>query len=296
VAGRAPEGDGRMDLATDTQQLAPAIASDEAAADDHRVGWERSPAVLKAATLLDILSRHRRPLGVSELARLAGIPKSSAHSLLATLATAGLTYRLNSTREYVLGSGVLGLASRFLDGDALNELFMDAAREFINETGEVVQMGRLEGTHVVYVARLEGSRAIQLASRVGTRIPASTTAMGKAALSMLPDEEIAYRYRGVRTLPVMTHRSIRTLQGLMAEVQQVRARGGLAVDDEESGLGLRCFGVPLFQVTGLCYGASTTLTATGHTRAEEDAIAAALHRLRERVVANRPLSASGELG
>lgn len=251
---------------------------------------ERSPAVIKAATLLDILSRHRRPLGVSELARLAEIPKSSAHSLLATLATAGLTYRVASTREYVLGSRVLELASRFLEGDALNELFIDAAREFVAETGETVQMGRLEHTQVVYVARLDGSRPIQLASRVGTRIPASTTAMGKAGLAMLSDEEVAYRYRDVDVMPEMTHRSIRTLKGLLTELHEVRARGGLAIDDEESGLGLRCFGVPLFQANGLCYAASTTVTTTGHSRAEEDVIMAALLRLRERIVAHEALA------
>jgi DNA-binding IclR family transcriptional regulator len=259
-------------------------------ADGSRSAPERSPAVLKAAALLDILSRHRRPLGVSELARLAGIPKSSAHSLLATLATAGLTYRLASSREYVLGSRVLELASRFLEGDALNELFIDAARDFVAQTGETIQMGRLEQTQVVYVARLDGSRPIQLASRVGTRIPASTTAMGKAGLAMLTDEEVAYRYKDVAALPVMTHRSIRTLDALLAELKEVRARGGLAVDDEESGLGLRCFGVPLFQATGLCYAASTTVTTTGHSRAEEDQIITSLQRLRERIAANEDLA------
>jgi DNA-binding IclR family transcriptional regulator len=185
---------------------------------------------------------------------------------------------------------VLELASRFLEGDALNELFVDAARNFVAETGETVQMGRLEQNEVVYVARLDGRRSIQLASRVGTRIPASTTAMGKAGLAMLTDEEIAYRYAGVETLPVMTHRSLRTLDELLAEIQRVRARGGLAVDDEESGLGLRCFGVPLFQANGLCYAASTTVTTTGHTRAEEELIVASLQRLRERMVAHEELT------
>lgn len=265
--------------------LANLDSADAEAGDGARAVSERSPAILKAALLLDILSRHRRPLGVSELARLADIPKSSAHSLLATLATVGLTYRLASTREYVLGSRVLELASRFLEGDALNELFIDAARGFVAETGETVQMGRLERTEVVYVARVDGSRPIQLASRVGTRIPASTTAMGKAGLSMLSDEEVVHRYRELDALPQMTHRSIRTLDELLAEIQRVRARGGLAVDDEESGLGLRCFGVPLFQATGLCYAASTTVTTTGHSRAEEDQIIASLQRLRERIVA-----------
>jgi DNA-binding IclR family transcriptional regulator len=245
---------------------------------------ERSPAVLKAVALLDILSRNRRPLGVSDLARSAGIPKSSAHNLLAALASVGLVYRVSGTAEYVLGGRILELASRFLDSDALNALYADAAREFVVETGETVQMGRLEGTQVVYIARFEGHRAIQLTSRVGTRIHASTSAMGKAALSMLPDEEIRHRYAGVEALPIETGRSISTLSGLLAEVQHVRLRDGVAVDDEENAIGLRCYGVPLFEITGLCYAASSTITASGHSKEEEQGIIAALQRLRRVVV------------
>jgi DNA-binding IclR family transcriptional regulator len=250
---------------------------------------EGSPAVFKAVSLLDVLSRNRRPMALSDLARTAGLPKSSAHSLLASLETEGLVYRLGVTREYVLGSRILDLASRFLEGDALGALYADAAREFVEETGATVQMGRLEGTEVVYTARFEGRGSIQLSSRVGTRLHASTTAMGKAAMSLLDDGEIRHRYANAQTLPVETPRSISTLDGLIAELQQVRLRNGLAIDDEENGLGLRCYGVPLFEVTGLCYAASTTITATGHSRADEDRVIEALQRLRHRIVSHLPV-------
>jgi DNA-binding IclR family transcriptional regulator len=250
---------------------------------------EGSPAVFKAVSLLDTLSRNRRPMALSDLARTAGLPKSSAHSLLASLETEGLVYRSGATREYVLGSRILELASRFLEGDALAALYADAARDFVDETGATVQMGRLEGTEVVYTARLEGRGSIQLSSRVGTRLHASTTAMGKAAMSMLDDAEVRHRYANVETLPVETPRSISTLDGLLAELQQVRLRNGLAIDDEENGLGLRCYGVPLFEVTGLCYAASTTITATGHSRADEDRVVDALQRLRHRIVSHLPV-------
>lgn len=251
-----------------------------ASAADERSSSERSPAVHKAAVLLDVLSRHQRPMSVSDVARFAAIPKSSAHSLLATMTTCGLVYRVSTTRDYVLGSWLAELASRFLEGTALVELFSDAARSFVARTSQTVQLGRLEGTEVVYLARVEGGQPIQLASHVGTRIPASTTAMGKAAMSMLTTHEIRRRYHGMRRLPVMTDRSIRTMHGLLEEVEKVRRDDGLAVDNEESGVGLRCFGVPLFQFSGLCYAASTTLTASGHTPEEEQMIADAMMALR----------------
>jgi DNA-binding IclR family transcriptional regulator len=126
-----------------------------------------SPAVFKAVALLEVLSRNRRPMGLSDLARSAGIPKSSVHSLLASLETEGLVYRSGTTREYVLGSRILDLASRFLEGDSLGALYADAARDFVNETGATVQMGRLEGTQIVYTARFDGRGGIQLSSGSG---------------------------------------------------------------------------------------------------------------------------------
>jgi len=266
---------------TETDLEARAFGTQRAASvTDDRSSSERSPAVHKAAVLLDVLSRHQRPMSVTDIARYAGIPKSSAHSLLATMTTSGLVYRVTATRDYVLGSWLVELASRFLEGNALVDLFADAARAFVAKTGQTVQLGRLEGTEVVYLARVEGGQPIQLASRVGTRIPASTTAMGKAAMSMLTTHEIRRRYHGVRRLPVMTDRSLRTVPALLAEVENVRHHDGLAVDNEESGVGLRCFGVPLFQFSGLCYAASTTLTASGHSREEERMISDAMMALR----------------
>jgi DNA-binding IclR family transcriptional regulator len=284
---------GRDELMTATDIGDPSVV--QASSADERSTSDRSPAVHKAAMLLDVLSRQQRPMSVSDIARHAGIPKSSAHSLLATMAASGLVYRVGATRDYILGSWLVDLAGRFLEGTALVELFADAARTFVAATSQTVQLGRLEGTEVVYLARVEGHQPIQLASRVGTRIPASTTAMGKAAMSMLTNHEIRRRYHGKRQLPVMTNQSIRTLNALIDEVERIRFSDGLAVDNEESGVGLRCFGVPLFQFSGLCYAASTTLTATGHTDEEEAAIADAMMELRAQMRASgrTPLEASG---
>jgi DNA-binding IclR family transcriptional regulator len=103
---------------------------------------------------------------------------------------------------------------------------------------------------------------------------------------VLPDHEIRRRFHGIRRLPVMTDRSLRTIGALLEEVEKVRRNDGLAVDNEESGVGLRCFGVPIFQFSGLWYAASTTLTATGHTPEEEGAIADAMMALQAHMRSN----------
>lgn len=232
------------------------------------------------------MSQQHRPLNLTELSREAGIPKSTLHGLLTDLVGTGLVFR-SSDGGFVLGSRVIEYAHHYLDNDLVVVNFLEQADVFVKETGETVHLGRLEGQDVVYLARRTGSKAVRLVSRVGTRFPASVSAIGKAMLSLMSDQEIRDLYADTPTLPTFTRRSISTVDDLVRHVAQIRSGPGYAVDDEESQVGLRCYAVPLFRMSGYFLAISVTLTASGHSRAEEDAIVDSLLGLQGRLVTNR---------
>lgn len=234
-----------------------------------------------------MLSSLHRPVSLTELSREAGIPKSTLHGLLTDLVGTGLVMRMSDNAGFVLGSRVIEFAHRYLDNDLLVVNFMDKARDFARETGETVHLGRLEGTNVVYLARKTGASAVRLVSRVGTSFPASVSAIGKAMLALMTDDEIRALYRDVDKLPTFTPRSISDVEDLIRHVEKIRSGPGYAVDDEESQLGLRCYGAPLFRLSGQFYAISVTLTATGHSRAEEDQIVAALLDLQQQITSEQ---------
>ena len=67
-------------------------------------------SVDRAARMLKLLARGGH-LGVTEVAGELGIHKSSAHRMLATLASHGLVEQDSRTEKYRLGFGLVGLAS-----------------------------------------------------------------------------------------------------------------------------------------------------------------------------------------
>lgn len=247
-----------------------------------------SAAITRAAQILEVLSNQYRALSLAEIGKLTRIPKSTLHGLMSDMVGTGLVRRVSEGNGYILGSRVLEFAHLFLDNDLLVVSFMDASERFVEETGETVHLGRLEETDAVYLARRQGTGALRLASRVGTRFPASSSGIGKAMLSLLSDDELRLLYEDFDGLPAMTPRSIKTLQELLSHLERIRQPGGYAIDEEESQAGLRCFGAPLFRMGGQCFAVSTSITATGHSRGEEDRIVAALMSLRDELAGARP--------
>jgi DNA-binding IclR family transcriptional regulator len=195
----------------------------------------------------------------------------------------GLVRRVTDGSGYLLGGRVLDLTRRYLDNDLLVMNFLDAAGVFAEETGQTVHLSRLDGQDVVLLARKHGPRGLQGASSVGARFPAFSSGVGKAMLSLLTDENVGEIYQGVDQLPVKTRQALRTVDQLIEHLQNVRDMG-YAIDDEESQVGLRCYGISLFKLSGMCFGISTTITATGHSRADEDKFLRMLTSLRDELV------------
>jgi DNA-binding IclR family transcriptional regulator len=200
-----------------------------------------SPAVTRAAAILDLLAlTPSTPLGTSELARRLGLPKSSIANICGALLEAGFLRRAGI--GFSLGRHLAELGGAYLSAvDPVQEFYL-ACDELAEMSSETVQMGVLDGVEVTYIARHDGRQPIRLASEIGRRLPASCTAMGKAALASLPPDQLARRYSGIRWLPAMTAQSHRTVEALLTDLDAVRERG-YAIDDEETAEGVVCYGV-----------------------------------------------------
>lgn len=104
-------------------------------------------------------------------------------------------------------------------------------KEVASKCQETCQMGILDQDRVLYVAREDSPQPIRLISWVGTRLPANATAVGKALLSGLTNEEVRALYAG--GLPRLTEQTITDVETLLAQLEAVR-RGELAMEREES--------------------------------------------------------------
>ena len=105
-------------------------------------------------------------------------------------------------------------------------------------------MAILDGENVLYIGKADSDQAIRMISRLGSRLPANATALGKALLSGLEDDEVRQRFS--QGLPRLTDHTITDLEPLLAQLKQVR-ENGIAWEEEESTPHLCCVAVPLRQ-------------------------------------------------
>ncbi len=238
-----------------------------------------APAVTRAALILDVLAEQAsQPVGPSELARRLGLPKSSIANICGALADAGLVRRIGT--GFALGRKVAELGGAYLASVDQVQEFYEAARLLPAGSEETVQFAILDGLEVTYLARHDGRQPVRLTSGIGRRLPAFSTATGKAALASLPADELDRRLAGLTTLPQPSPRSHATVEALRADLDRIRRRG-YAIDDEETMEGVVCYGVMVpsrLPGEGPC-AASITLLRVRATAERVPALIADLHWL-----------------
>jgi DNA-binding IclR family transcriptional regulator len=253
---------------------------------EERVGSASlAPAVTRAVAILDALAQNpSRPTSLSELSRLVGAPKSSVANVCGALVDAGLVRRWES--GFALGRRLAELGGVYLASVDVVTEFYQGVRGLAVASEETAQLAVLDGIDVTYLARHDGKQPIRLASEIGRRLPATCTALGKAALAALPVDDLAARLQGVAQLPQLTPRSHRTVAALLDDLDDVRRRG-YAVDDEETAEGIMCFGVAIRSraPTGERYAISATMLKARAESPRREALVADLQRL-ARLLAN----------
>jgi len=219
---------------------------------------DSSTSVSKALQLLDAFRLSHGALGVSAIARRAGVPKSTAFRLLSNLETSGYVERHG--KDYQLTLRVYELGKQVKNGRAreLRELANPFLTELHMRTGWVSHLAILDGIDVVYLDKVSGLRAIRTPTRVGGRMPATCTGLGKALLAS-SDNETVHR-AAVAGLKPQTKYSIASPKRLINELLRVKEEG-FALDCEEAALGLTCVAATV----GTRDGLSAAISASGAT-------------------------------
>ncbi|HWM39027.1 MAG TPA: IclR family transcriptional regulator [Streptomyces sp.] len=196
----------------------------------------------RVLAILDLVA-DRGPVRFTDVTAELGLPRSSAHGLLATLAARGYLEFDEETKRYGLGLSAWRLSRAYSGHSDLERHARPLMEELAAESGETVQLARLEGIHNVYVAIAHSPRPMKLVSHVGSRLHAHATGVGKMLLAGLAPEE-ARRRLSAQELPRLTDRTVTDVDELMDVLETVR-KAGHAEDREEYVEGCRCVAVPV---------------------------------------------------
>ena len=258
-------------------------AAPDTGADTTPTGGVRE--VKSAARTVEILeflaARQNRPVRLRELSEALGVPRSSLHALLRTLAKHGWVRSDATGTLYGIGIRALLAGTSYLDTDPYLPQVTPFLVELREQLDETFHFGRLDGTDVVYLATRESSQYLRPYSRVGRRLPAYSTSLGKAVLAALPKEEVADHVPD--ELAPLTPNTLVDRAALTTELEATRRRG-YAVDNEENTLGLRCIAVALDYDDPVSDAISASIPIARLTPEREAEVIAALRQAADRIV------------
>ncbi|GAA1305453.1 IclR family transcriptional regulator [Pseudonocardia xinjiangensis] len=232
--------------------------SDGAAASRRGRSSPVGTSVEKAMRILEALAVEDGPHRLMDVAERAGVPRSTAYRVLATLGAQGFAQNCGDGR-YGIGSRLGGLGARVVRmlstgvGPTLQELQRGAG-------GNTVHLAVRVGDHAVYLHKVDNDKPYEMRSRVGNQLPLHSTAIGKAILAHLPPGEV----EAIVTTAGMASRTPATITevgALHAELADVRERG-FALDDEENELTVRCIGAVVLDRSGRPRGGISVSSVT----------------------------------
>jgi DNA-binding IclR family transcriptional regulator len=198
--------------------------------------------------ILDTLAAHPDPVSLKEISERTGLHPSTTHRILNDLAVGRLVDRPQSG-TYRLGMRLLELGNLVKARLDVREAAMAPMRELHKITHQPVNLSMRQGDEIVYVERTYSERSgMQVVRAVGGRAPLHLTSVGK--LFLAHDDPQRVRAYATRTgLTGHTRNSITDLPRLERELSTVRATG-VARDDEELELGVRCMAAGIFDDQG----------------------------------------------
>jgi IclR family transcriptional regulator, acetate operon repressor len=180
-------------------------------------------SVLTALRIVEEVSR-RQPIGVSELARVLELPKTSVQRSLQTLQTAGWVRTLGTEpTRWGLTTKPLTVGLAGSRETSLRELAVAEMGRIRDETGETVHLAVPEGHELVIIARLDGTHSLRTFLPLGARAPMHATASGRAMLAAMSDEDVAAVL--AHGLHRYTKRTVLDQERVWREIRIARKRG-----------------------------------------------------------------------
>lgn len=190
--------------------------------------------------------------GVTELAEIVGLPKSTVSRLLSTLEQLGAVEQVTSGGRYRIGAGFLEIADAVQPGRDLGAAAKPHLVALMNETGEATGLSVMDGGSVRYIDQVESVNPVQVRDWTGEMVPLHVVSSGLVLLAHSPTEFVDDYLS--RPLERFTAHSIVEHRAVRKRLSAIRHQGFCWVY-EEFLVGINSVAAPIVSRAGEVIGA-----------------------------------------
>lgn len=180
--------------------------------------------VINVLELMEYFAERGRPATLAEIARHFGWPRSSTFNLLGTLLNRGYLYEPRAREGYYPSPIWLPLIQKIDRAAPVPHELESLVEALRNRTGETAVVGAISGMHVLFITVMESAQAIRYTASMGKIVPIHATAIGRALLSLLSDQErTAILRRAV--FERYTSTTLMSVESVENEIENSKQRG-----------------------------------------------------------------------
>jgi IclR family transcriptional regulator, pca regulon regulatory protein len=252
--------------------------------DEAKPAGEFVEALDRGLRVIQAFRADRRPMTLSDLAKLSNLPRATVRRILMTLQKSGFV--TGDERLFSLTPRVLVLASAYLASNQINTVMQPMMDDVSSRAREVCSLAILDGHEVVFIARASPARFFSSGLEIGYRLPAFCTSVGRVLLGRLSDDELKKAINSL-TLTAQTPETITNKSIVTATIISDRNKGYSLVDQEAES-GFRSISVPIRRHDGAIVAAANIGAHVDRITTEE-MIDRFLPLLRELAASAKPL-------
>lgn len=204
-------------------------------------------AVDRALDVLLCFTADTPALNMTQISERIGIHKSTVHRLLATLERRNFVRRDPDSGIYRLGYRLLQMAYLSQLNIDLRQIVLPYMHMLNEKYMETIDLAILDNDEVLFLDVIQSPQRVKLASSMGQRLPAFSTASGKALLAYLPEDE-ALRVLQTTNISFIPN-VVPTREAFLEDMRATRERG-YSIDCEGLETGIHAVGAPLFRADG----------------------------------------------
>lgn len=181
-------------------------------------------AVERVLDVFEAFQRIKKPLSLTGVAEITGIPKSSCHAIVGTLIARGYLYSLSRPRALYPTRRLFDVAREVQANDPFVDHVTPLLESLRDTSRETVILGKRQGEAVIYLQVFESPHSIRYSSQPGQFKPLHSSAIGKALLGSLRESDLRAQLVG-RDFARVTLSTLTDADALIADVLEGRKRG-----------------------------------------------------------------------
>lgn len=181
---------------------------------------------------------------LSEVAAACGLGVPTAMRYLHHLVERGWLERDETSKHYMLGVALVTIGGAARAAQPITARSLPYMKQLVAVFDETVNVAMKLHNEVIVVEAVEGRQSMRGGAKAGEKDEWFNSSLGKAILAFSSDDEVLEL---LEKFPPQrrTAKTLMTAAEIFDDLAQVRTRG-YALDNEESEIGLKCVGVPIW--------------------------------------------------